>query len=66
MREIKPDNEPYDRGLIAIYDDFAPSYDGQWFYDMASMIDYSAESFMWHVAMAQETVDDIIYKMMKD
>lgn len=65
MRVTKLDNQPYDRGLIAIYDDFAPSYDGKWFYNYANTIDYSEESFRWHISMAQEAVDDIVYTMME-
>lgn len=61
---MKPDNEKYDRGLIAIYDDYMVK--GNAFIDKVSLSIISSDSFMWHAAQAQETVDDIIYRMMKD
>lgn len=64
MKNVKLDNEPYDRGRIAIHDDFAASPDGKWFVDNATLVAYSKESIMWHLSMAQETVDDIIYRVM--
>lgn len=73
MSHSNPDKTGgYDRGLIAIYDDFEVSPDNEWFIDKITIkresteiSAHSAESFMWHAAQAQETVDDIIWKMMQ-
>lgn len=63
MRSIKLDNEPYDRGHIAIHGDFSSSPDGKWFIDNATLIAYSDDAYRWHVSQAQEFVDDVIYEI---
>ena len=60
----KLDNEPYDRGQIAIHEDFYASASGFWLVSERENIYFSEESYMWHLAQAQECVDDIIYDMM--
>jgi hypothetical protein len=66
MTNPKLDREPYDRGRIAIHDDFE-SIDDEWFCNLAAYNDleiYSEQSFRWHLSQAQESVDDIIWEMM--
>ena len=60
MINPKLDNHPYDRGHIAIHNDFSPTEDGRWFFSFVENMYYSEESYRWHLAQAQESVDDII------
>ena len=63
MMNPKLDNQPYERGMIAIYEDFTIAHDGSLFINKDDLTVYSNESIRWHLAQAQESVDDIIYTM---
>ena len=74
MRQIKLDNEECDLRAIVIHGDFTASSDGEFFklkyaneiFLSESLGIFSAESFRWHLAIAQEEVDDIIYRMINN
>lgn len=66
---IKLDNEPFDRGHIAIHDDFVSLSNGEWFcnlatYNLFDMEVYSEQSFRWHISQAQEFVDEVIQEIL--